>query len=102
MIEEHHNGHIYNLAGDPVSQAELATFINDAYGTNLTYKPVSVDQYLNERKHALGDFMGIIVAGIYEAVSSGAFDTESHFTKVTGRGHKTVAEMILNYKENNK
>lgn len=94
LLESKHNGKIYNLAGKPISQAELAEFINEVYHTNLIYHAVSVENYEKERKEELGDFLGTIIAGIYEGIKIGANDVNSDFKKATGRLHKTPREMI--------
>ena len=97
LIEEKHNAQVYNLVGEPITQEELADKINQVYNTNLKYKPVSVEDYAAERKEELGDFLGTVIAGIYEGIKSGANDVPSDFEKAAGRPHKTVLEMIQNY-----
>ncbi|MCM4156726.1 SDR family oxidoreductase, partial [Gramella sp. AN32] len=97
LIEEKHNGQVFNLVGEPITQSELANKINQVYNTNLKYKPVSVEDYAAERKEELGDFLGSVIPGIYEGIKSGANDVPSDFEKAAGRPHKTVLEMIQNY-----
>jgi NAD(P)H dehydrogenase (quinone) len=94
LLEEKHNGQIYNLVGQPITQAQLADYINQVYGTNLTYNAVSVADYAIERKKALGDFIGSIIAGIYEGIKIGVNNVTSDFEKATNRFHKTPLEMI--------
>ena len=94
LLEEKHNGKIYNLAGEPVSQTQLAEYINEVYNTKLVYRPASVEEYAQERKNELGEFMGTIIGGIYEGIRKGAFDVESDFFKAAGRQHKSLIEMI--------
>jgi len=99
LLEDNHNGKIYNLAGEPVSQTQLAEYLNEVYNTNLIYKPVSVEEYTQERKNELGEFMGTIIGGIYESIRKGAFDAESDFLKAAGRQHKPLIEIIRNHKK---
>ncbi|RTE53146.1 SDR family oxidoreductase [Arenibacter aquaticus] len=94
LLNTKHNGQVYNLVGEAITQAELAEIINQVYHTNLTYNPISVEAYENERKEALGDFIGTIIAGIYEGIKIGLNDVSSDFEKATGRQHKTAFEMI--------
>ena len=94
LLDTKHNGHVYNLVGEAITQAELAQIINAVYHTNLTYNPVTVEDYGNERKEALGDFLGTIIAGIYEGIKIGVNDVSSDFEKVSGRPHKTPLDMI--------
>ncbi|SNR47011.1 NAD(P)H dehydrogenase (quinone) [Maribacter sedimenticola] len=101
LIEDKHNGRVYNLVGEPVTQGELAENINKVYGTNLIYNSVSVDSYATDRKAALGDFIGTVIAGIYEGIKAGANDVPSDYEKATGRAPKSLFEMIANFKNNN-
>ena len=100
LIEDKHNGQVYNLVGEPVTQSELAENINKVYGTNLIYNSVTVDNYATDRKAALGDFMGTVIAGIYEGIKAGANDVPSDFEKATGRAPKSLLEMISEFKNN--
>ena len=100
LIEDKHNGQVYNLVGEPVTQSELAENINKVYGTNLIYNSVTVDNYAADRKAALGDFMGTVIAGIYEGIKAGANDVPSDFEKATGRAPKSLFEMISEFKNN--
>ena len=100
LIEDKHNGQVYNLVGEPVTQSELAENINKVYGTNLIYNSVTVDNYAADRKAALGDFMGTVIAGIYEGIKAGANDVPSDFEKATGRAPKSLLEMISEFKNN--
>ncbi|WP_027066994.1 SDR family oxidoreductase [Maribacter sp. Hel_I_7] len=98
LIEDKHNGQVYNLVGEPVTQSELAENINKVYGTNLIYNSVTVDNYAADRKAALGDFMGTVIAGIYEGIKAGANDLPSDYEKATGRAPKSLFEMISEFK----
>lgn len=93
LLSEKHNGQVYNLVGQPITQAELAQVINQVYQTNLSYTPVSVADYEKERKEALGEFLGTVIAGIYEGINNGSYEVESDFEKAAGRPHRTPLEM---------
>ena len=101
LIEEKHNRQTYNLVGDAITQTQLADFINHVYGTNLRFNSVSEEDYLTERKGELGDFIGTVIAGIYQGIKNGANDVLSDFEKATGRAHKPVLEMISEFKNKN-
>jgi len=94
LIEEKHNGQVYNLVGEPITQTQLANYINQVYNTNLVFNSISVEDYATERRKELGDFMGTIIAGIYEGILSGANDVTSDFETAVGRPHKTPLELI--------
>ncbi|UMB53055.1 SDR family oxidoreductase [Lutibacter sp. A64] len=101
LLEDKHNGNTYNLVGEGISQTELAESINKVYTTNLVYNSVSVKDYAIERKSDLGEFMGTIIAGIYEGIKNGANDVPSDFEKAAGRSHKSALEMVKTFKSMN-
>ena len=94
------NGSVYNLVGESITQQELTDAINLAYGTELVYESMSVEEYRRNRMKAHGDFLGTIIAGIYEGIRNGAFDVGSDFRIITGRDHITVDEYIRLYRLN--
>lgn len=98
LLEDKHNKQIYNLTGEAITQYQLAEGMNKVYKTTLTYKPVSIEAYQKDRKEALGEFFGTIIAGIYEGIRLGANDVNSDFEKVAGRPHKSLIKMIEAFK----
>lgn len=99
LLEPRHTGQTYALGGQAISQAELAEAINQVYGTALSYRPMSAEAYLAERKAELGEFPGAVIAGIYVGIRNGAFATPSDFEKATGRPHLSPLEMIRHFKD---
>lgn len=99
LLNDYHNGHIYNLVGEPITQTKLAEQINRVFNTNLTYNSVSVEAYEKERKTELGDFIGTVIAGIYNGIKNGVNDVHSDFEKAAGRPHKPAIEMMKAFKE---
>lgn len=93
------NGHIYNLCGEPVTQQELTDAINIVYDTQLRYESMSVAEYRQDRIAAHGEFMGNIIAGIYQGIRGGAFNVDSDFEKVCGRKHLTLSKMVEQFKK---
>ncbi|WP_339750525.1 SDR family oxidoreductase [Algoriphagus aquimarinus] len=100
LLDDTHNGNTYNLVGKAITQKELAAYINRVYKTDLKYTAVSVEEYKKERQAALGDFMGTIIAGIYEGINNGVNDVPSDFQKAAGRLHKSPLAMIEAYHQN--
>ncbi|SHJ90257.1 NAD(P)H dehydrogenase (quinone) [Reichenbachiella agariperforans] len=98
LLSDRHNGQTYNLVGQPITQGELAALINQVYKTDLVYHSVSVEDYETERKDELGEFMGTIIAGIYEGIAIGSNDVFSDYEKAAGRVHKAPLEMIQEIK----
>ena len=101
-IEDIHNGQIYNLVGEPITQSQLADYINQVYNTNLVYNWVSVEDYATERKKELGGFLGTVIAGIYEGIRNGANDMPSDYEKAVGKPHKSALEIINEFKKQTK
>lgn len=91
LTEIHHDSSTYNLHGAAITQYELADHINRAFGTHLTYTPVSVEEYRKDRVAELGDFIGTVIAGIYEGIRNGGADNPSHYAEAAGREHVSWA-----------
>ncbi|MEP2669314.1 MAG: SDR family oxidoreductase [Cyclobacteriaceae bacterium] len=99
LIDDHHNGHTYNLVGTPVTQKELAQQINRVFTTQLKYNPISFEDYDKERKEELGEFIGGVIAGIYKGINDGVYDIPSDYEKATGRPHQSFEQMVEMFKE---
>lgn len=100
LLQDKHNGQTYNLVGESISQTQLAELINQVFNTNLTYNSVSAEAYEKERKEELGDFIGTVIAGIYDGIKIGVNDVKSDFEKATGRPHKSIIEIMKEFKGN--
>lgn len=88
LTEDQHNSNIYNLHGESITQYELSDYMNTAFGTALTYTPpISVEEYKAERVEELGDFLGTVIAGIYQGIREGKSDNPSDYAKAAGREH---------------
>ncbi len=89
LTEDKHNAQTYNLHGEAVTQQQLVEYLNSAFGTALTYTPLTVEEYRQERVAELGDFIGTVIAGIYEGIREGKVDNSSHFYAAAGRQHES-------------
>lgn len=98
LLNDDLDGQTLNLVGEAITQNQLASYINQVYGTDLKFTSISVEDYKKERQAALGEFLGTIIAGIYEGIRNGANDVPSDFEKAAGRAHKSPLEMIQTYK----
>ena len=87
LSEDKHNAQIYNLHGEAITQYELANYLNSAFGTDLTYTPMSVEEYRQDRVAELGEFIGNIIAGIYQGIREGKADNPSQYLHAAGRQH---------------
>ncbi len=99
VLGNEHHGQTYNLVGEPISQQQLAEYINEVYGTQLTYEPIGVDEFIHDRQHALGAFLGTIIGGIYEGIRNGVFNPPSGFEQAAGRPHLSALELIRTFKQ---
>lgn len=87
LTQDKHNGQNYNLHGEAITQYQLADYLNSAFGTELRYNPVTVEEYRQERIAELGEFLGTVIAGIYEGIRDGKADNPSHYHEAAGREH---------------
>ena len=84
-----YNGKIYNLNGKPISQKELAGYLSRAFNIQLEYFPLSVEEYRLDRSKELGDFLGTVIAGIYQGIKDGCYDNQGDYLEVCGREHQS-------------
>jgi NAD(P)H dehydrogenase (quinone) len=87
LTEEKHKGQTYNLNGESMTQARLAKYFNQAFGTELVFKSMSVEAYKQDRIAELGDFIGTVITGIYQGILEGASDNKSDYQQAAGRAH---------------
>ena len=98
ILDDTRNGQIYNLCGDAVTQQELTGVINEVFGECLTFESMSVEEYVQDRTQAHGEFLGQIIAGIYQGIREGAFDVPSDYKKACGRDHQSLRQMAKAFK----
>lgn len=96
LTEDEHNRQTYNLHGEPITQAQLASYLNRAFDTNLLYREITVEAYRRERVAELGEFVGEVIAGIYEGIRDGALDNPSQYARAAGREHQPWADYFEN------
>lgn len=87
ILSDDRNGRIFNLTGQAISQAQLAGYLNLAFGTTLNYERMTPSDYLELQQLTNGDFLGKIIAGIYEKIGKGEFEIESQYREASGRNH---------------
>ncbi len=87
LTDPGHDGRIANLNGTPITQAELVAYMNSAFATNLVYRAMTREAFVEDRTAELGAFLGPIIGGIYDGIRRGAYDTPGDFAAVTGRPH---------------
>ena len=100
LTQDKHNTQTYNLHGEAITQYQLAEYLNNAFGTDLTYSPMTVEEYRKERIAELGEFMGTVIAGIYQGIREEKADNPSHFVEAAGREHVSWQTYFANIKSN--
>lgn len=99
LTENKHDGHIYNLHGEAITQSELADYLNLSFGTQLSYRAMTIEDYRSERVAALGEFMGTVITGIYAGIRAGAANSPSDFSTAAGRAHQSWKDYFLGLKQ---
>lgn len=93
------NGQTFDLNGTPITQHQLAGYLNTAFGTDLTYRAMTSAEFVADRIAELGDFIGPIIGGIYDGISKGNYNSAGDFEAVTGRPHQTWADYFSSLAE---
>lgn len=89
LTEDKHNGETYNLHGEALTQYQLADYLNSVFNTKLSYQPMTVEDYRLDRIAELGEFIGTVIAGIYQGIQEGKADNPSHYLQAAGRAHQS-------------
>lgn len=89
LTEDRHNGQLYNLHGEAITQQQLTEYLNLTFGTDLIYRAMSVEEYRKDRVEVYGDFFGRVIAGIYQGIRNGHVDNPSDFQIAAGRSHQS-------------
>ncbi|MEM1067721.1 MAG: SDR family oxidoreductase [Planctomycetota bacterium] len=89
LSESKHHGQVYNLHGEAITQQRLTDYFNQTFGLELKYRAMSFEEYRQERIAELGEFIGGVIAGIYQGIGNGAADNESQYAEAAGRPHQS-------------
>jgi NAD(P)H dehydrogenase (quinone) len=92
------NGGTFDLNGTPITQAELAGYLNRTFGTNLTYREITSEDFAADRSAELGDLFGPIIGGIYEGIRQNIYDRPGRYCGVTGRPHQSWADYFSTFR----
>ena len=87
ILNEDRNSQTYNLSGEAITQQQLTTYLNMAFGTRLVYEEMTNEAYLAFQQEVNGDFLGKVIAGIYTKIRNGEFNIQSEFKAAAGRNH---------------
>jgi len=87
ILHDDRNENIYNLTGKAITQSQLTGYMNKAFGINLMYRAMTPEAYLELQQKVNGEFLGMVIAGIYTKIRNDEFNIESDFEKAAGRQH---------------
>ena len=87
ILNDDRNGRTFNLAGEAMTQTQLTAYLNEAFGTNLVYEAMSPEAYQSYQEKMNGEFLGKVIAGIYNKIRNGEFNIQSDFEAAAGRRH---------------
>jgi len=89
ILYDNRNSRIFNLAGEPITQAQLTQYLNSTFGTSLSYEAMTPGDYLEHQKKINGEFLGTVISGIYTKILNGESVMESQYRQAAGREHIT-------------
>ena len=92
LLDDTHDGRTVNLNGEPITQRELADHLNRTFGTELSYREMTSEEFIADRTTELGEFFGPIIGGIYDGIRAGVYSDTGDFAEVAGRPHITWDE----------
>ncbi len=99
LTEDKHNGNTYNLHGEAITQSALAEYLNLAFGTQLTYRAMTIEEYQRDCVAGLGEFLGTVIAGIYAGIRAGEADNPSDFAAAAGRPHQRWQDYFMGLRQ---
>ena len=93
------NGSVLNLVGELHTQAELVELVNAAYGLNVRYQPITLEENVarfmaDERIAARGEAVARMLSGCFECMERGGFEVSSDFERATGRPPLSIPEQL--------
>lgn len=97
-LNDKHNNKIYNLVGDCNTQAELVQMVNEVYGLQVNYEPITDEECFARLKPIRGDTVATMLTGCYQCIRNGAYDVKSDFEAATGRPAKNLIKQIAELK----
>lgn len=100
-LSDGHNGRIYNISGETLTQPELLDRAREVLGIDLRYEDMSDEECIEKFLELLperGMPVARMLAGCFQSIRCGAYDVPSHFLEAAGRPPKTVREMMADLK----
>ena len=98
ILNDDRNNQTFNLSGESITQQQLTTYLNMAFGTRLVYEEMTTEAYLAFQQEVNGDFLGKVIAGIYTKIHNGEFNIQSDFKTAAGRSHLRWEDFFNTFK----
>lgn len=98
-VHDNCDGMAVNLFGELYTQAELVALVNEAYGLDVRYEAITVDENVarmlqDERIAARGQAVAEMLSGCFQCMERGAYELMSHFRRAAGRDAKSIPEQL--------
>lgn len=100
ILNDDRNGKIFSLIGEAITQTQLCAYLNKAFGSELNYESMAVEDYLKFQQKMNGEYLGPIIAGIYSKIRNGEFHVKSDFEAAAGRKHVSWNKYFEKLKQN--
>jgi NAD(P)H dehydrogenase (quinone) len=95
--EPRHRGQVYNVCGEPATQAEIVAAANRVFGLHVRYQPISDEENLARFEKLMahrGPEVARMLTGAFQCIRTGAYDVPSHFQAITGRPCRSLDGML--------
>ena len=79
---------------------EFTEAINKVFGTDIYYEYINNESYEAIQKKNLGKQLGTMIASVYQSIQLGHFNLDSDFEEIVGREHKTIVQILEDFKNN--
>lgn len=93
--DDRHNGQVYTLAGEPVTQQQIVETANRVFGLKVRYEVLTseqnVERFMQDPTIAVrGIEVARMLTGCFQAMHAGGFDCPSDWTAITGEPPPTL------------
>jgi len=92
------NNKIYNLVGVCHTQTELVQMVNEVYGLQVNYEPITDEECFARLEPIRGETVATMLTGCYQCIRNGAYDVQSDFETAAGRPAKSIIKQIAELK----
>jgi len=94
------DGMAVNLFGELYAQAELVAFVNEAYGLDVRYDAITLEENIarfaqDEWLAARGEDVAKMLSGCFQCMEKGAYEVASHFERAAGRPAKSIPQQLV-------